>query len=141
MRKEKKAITLHVLPTPPLGGVQNIQQGSFQFSPSHPSSIVITSSTFPRFHCMVLPFSWHSIVATKISSWTQPSEYETISKFILKVCLHYILATCLGCINFFPLFVQMNPSGKVQLIIIVNVLRNLLLPLVSKNPNDIRAWN
>jgi len=29
MRKEKRAITLHVFPTLPLTGVQNIQQGSF----------------------------------------------------------------------------------------------------------------
>jgi hypothetical protein len=34
----------------------------------------------------------------------------------------------------------MNPSGKVQLIF-VDVLGNLLVPLISRNPNDIPTWN
>jgi hypothetical protein len=34
----------------------------------------------------------------------------------------------------------MNPSGKVQLVII-DVLGNLHVPFVSKNPYDIHAWN
>jgi hypothetical protein len=35
---------------------------------------------------------------------------------------------------------QMNPSGKVQLVI-TNISRNLPIPLVSKNLDDILAWN
>jgi len=34
----------------------------------------------------------------------------------------------------------MNPNGKVQLVF-ANVLGNLHVPLISKNPNDILAWN
>ncbi len=34
----------------------------------------------------------------------------------------------------------MNPGGKVQLVT-TNVPRNLLIPLISKNPNDIFVWN
>jgi hypothetical protein len=34
----------------------------------------------------------------------------------------------------------MNPSGKV-LLVIIDVPRNLLIPLVSRNPNDILVWN
>jgi hypothetical protein len=36
--------------------------------------------------------------------------------------------------------VQTNPGGKVQLVI-TEILGNLLIPLISKNPNDILAWN
>jgi hypothetical protein len=34
----------------------------------------------------------------------------------------------------------MNPSGKVQLVFI-DILGNLPIPLVSKNPDDMLAWN
>jgi hypothetical protein len=34
----------------------------------------------------------------------------------------------------------MNPSGKVQLVF-VDIFRNLPIPFVSKNPNDIHVWN
>jgi hypothetical protein len=34
----------------------------------------------------------------------------------------------------------MNPNGNVQLVF-ANVLGNLHVPLISKNPNDILAWN
>jgi hypothetical protein len=34
----------------------------------------------------------------------------------------------------------MNLGGKVQLVI-TDVLGNLLIPLVSRNPNYILAWN
>jgi hypothetical protein len=34
----------------------------------------------------------------------------------------------------------MNPNGKVQLVF-TNVLGNLFVPLVSKNLDDILAWN
>jgi hypothetical protein len=66
-------------------------------------------------------------------------------------CFHFILChftrilgtkskTYLGCTNFFLLSMQMNPNGKVQLVF-VDIPRNLSIPLVSKNPNDIHAWN
>ncbi len=35
---------------------------------------------------------------------------------------------------------QMNPSGKVQLVF-VDELRNLLVPLVSRNLDNILVWN
>jgi len=41
--------------------------GSFHFFPSCPSLIIVTSNKPPSFHHMVLPFSWHSIMATNIS--------------------------------------------------------------------------
>ncbi len=34
----------------------------------------------------------------------------------------------------------MNPSGKVQLVFI-DVLGNLFVPIVSRNPDDIPVWN
>jgi hypothetical protein len=34
----------------------------------------------------------------------------------------------------------MNPGGKVQLVT-TNVPRNLLIPLISKKPNDTPMWN
>jgi hypothetical protein len=34
----------------------------------------------------------------------------------------------------------MNLNGKVQLVF-VDIPRNLPIPLISKNPNDIHAWN
>ncbi len=51
-----------------------------------------------------------------------------------------VLANCHGCTNFFLLFMQMNLSGKVQFVF-ANVLGNLLIPLISKKPNDIPMWN
>jgi hypothetical protein len=50
-----------------------------------------------------------------------------------------VLVACFGCINFFLLFVQMNPNGKVH--VFANVPRNLPIPLVSRNLDDILAWN
>ncbi len=35
---------------------------------------------------------------------------------------------------------QMNPSGKIQLVF-ANIPRNLLVPLMSRNLNDIHPWN
>ncbi len=35
---------------------------------------------------------------------------------------------------------QMNPSGKVQLVF-ADKLKNLLVPLVSRNLDDILVWN
>ncbi len=89
--EREKGYSPPVLPTPLSSGIHNAQHGSFQFSPSHPSPIVVTFSKPLGFHHMVLPFSWPSIVATKISSWTWSPKYETISKFIHKVNLHYII--------------------------------------------------
>ncbi len=51
-----------------------------------------------------------------------------------------VLANCPTCTNLFFLSVQMNPSGKVQLVSI-DVFGNLLVPLVSRNPDDILVWN
>ncbi len=51
-----------------------------------------------------------------------------------------VLVACLACIKFFFHYVQMNPCGKVQLVI-ANVPGNLPIPFISKNPNDIPTWN
>jgi hypothetical protein len=68
VRRERRTIIPSIFPTPSPSGVHSTQQGSFHFSPSHPSLIVVTSNRAFGFHHMVLPFSWHSIVATKILS-------------------------------------------------------------------------
>ncbi len=51
-----------------------------------------------------------------------------------------VLVDFLGCINCFLLSMQMNPSGKVQLFF-ANIPRNLLVPLMSRNLDDIPKWN
>jgi hypothetical protein len=68
VKREKRAITPPYLPTPPPSGIWSAGHGSFKFSPSQPSPIIVTSNRALGFHHMVFPFSCHSIVATKISS-------------------------------------------------------------------------
>jgi hypothetical protein len=51
-----------------------------------------------------------------------------------------VLTTCLGCTNFFLLFVEMNLSGKIQFVF-TNVPENLHVPLISRNLDDIPIWN
>jgi hypothetical protein len=51
-----------------------------------------------------------------------------------------VLTTCFGCTYFFLLSIQMNPSGKV-LLITIDIPKNLHVPFISRNLNDIPAWN
>ncbi len=104
-------------------------------------SVILASTTWSS-HSLGIPL-WQPIYHLGLGPWSMKqflSPFTRCVYFTFFSLYNIVLINFLGCINFFLFFVHMNPNGKVQLIFI-DVLGNFPIPLMSKDPNDIPAWN